>query len=98
MLFTRFDRNMIIKMMQAMDWRAFRHRYDDVKAARINEDFIFETARGWVQGYKGQWLIEDAERQRQSSDDGAFLRSFIPIKGDSGGADDRREGLDRRGS
>lgn len=47
---------------------------------RINEDFLYETHHGWVQGHKGQWLVELGEGIRCNLDHESFSRIYQPIK------------------
>lgn len=43
------------------------------------EDFLYETPQGWIQGYKGQWLVELGEGLRCNLDQEAFLRNYNPV-------------------
>lgn len=70
---------MIVKFGQTLEWKHFKRRNRHVKALRMIEDFMFETQHGWVQGYKGQWIVEFGEGLRCNLDDQAFVRSHQPI-------------------
>jgi hypothetical protein len=67
---------MIVKLGESLKWESFRKRSVYVKAVRMIEDFLFETTHGWVQGHKGQWLVEVDERVRHNLDNEAFLRTY----------------------
>jgi hypothetical protein len=69
---------MIVKFGQSLDWLTYERKSKSVKALRMKEDFLFETQRGWVQGYKGQWLVELGEGLRCNLDHEAFSRTYIP--------------------
>lgn len=47
---------------------------------RMIDDFLFETQHGWIQGHKGQWLVELGEGLRCHLDDEAFTRTYRPAK------------------
>ncbi len=58
----------------------FQKRSVHVKAIRMKEDFYFETSHGWVQGHKGQWLVELDERVRHNVDHESFNRTYRPYR------------------
>ena len=75
---------MIIKMGEQVEWQIFRSESENVKAIRIeHDDFLYETPRGWVKGFKGQWLVEMPGRIRHNLDHEAFERTYT---------DERRKG------
>lgn len=65
---------MIVKLGEILNWTNYQRRAAVVKAIQMTEDFLYETERGWVQGYKGQWLVESEERVRQAYDHHSFMR------------------------
>lgn len=71
---------MIVKMGESLLWEEYQKTTTVVRAIRLQEDFYYETRRGWVQGYKGQWLVELGEGLRVSLDHEAFERSYKPMK------------------
>ena len=72
--------SLIIKLLEEMKWLSFSRRSRFVKAIRLVEDSIFETQQGWVQGYKGQWLVEIGEKLRANYDHEAFIRIYRPAR------------------
>lgn len=74
---------MIVKLGENVEWKMFRRKSEFVKAIRMMEDFLFETSHGWVQGYKGQWLVEIGECARANMDHESFVRNY---------SDERRKG------
>lgn len=74
---------MIVKLGEPLEWQTYRSKSENVKAIRLREDFLYETAHGWVKGFKGQWLVESSERVRNNLDHEAFLRAY---------SDERRKG------
>ncbi len=68
---------MIIKLRQEMDWGNYESTGRVIRAIRLLDDFLYETCHGWVQGYKGQWLIECGESMRCALDDEAFRRHYL---------------------
>lgn len=71
---------MIIKLAQRLRGDKYHRRTKIVRAKRMNEDFLYETQQGWVQGHKGQWLVEIGERLRCNLDHEAFLRNYKPLE------------------
>ncbi len=71
---------MIIKLHDPIVVTQYRNRGHDVIALRMTADFMYETARGWHQGYKGQWLVEFGKGLRVAVDDEAFIRQYFPEK------------------
>ncbi len=71
---------MIVKLLEPFEWQRFASKKYEIKAVRMKEDFYFETARGWNQGHKGQWLIECGEALRFAIDDESFKRQYVPAK------------------
>ncbi len=67
---------MIYKLRQPLNGKTFTRSDMTVIAIRVKEDFMFETKRGWQQGYKGQWLVECGEDMRCAMDDEAFRRHY----------------------
>jgi len=65
---------LIVKLGETLKWKSYKRRTHFVKAIQMKEDFLYETERGWVQGHKGQWLVESEERVRHAYDHPAFLR------------------------
>lgn len=72
---------MIVKLAQSFNGELFKKKSRVVSAKRINEDFLYETQHGWVQGHKGQWLVEIGERLRCNLDNEAFVRCYKPAEG-----------------
>ena len=68
---------MIVKLGEAMPWQSYRRRSIYVKATQMKDDFLYETSYGWIQGYKGQWLLELGDRVRIHLDNEAFMRTHI---------------------
>ncbi len=75
---------MIVKLGESLQWKSFKRRSRYVKAIHMTTDFMYETERGWTQGYKGQWLVESDDRVRHSYDHPAFVRVYRAV--------DRRRG------
>ena len=67
---------MIVKLREPLAWERYESHSKLVRAIRINEDFLYETSRGYMQGRKGQWLIEHGESVRFAIDDESFKRQF----------------------
>lgn len=77
---------MIFKLEQSFEGTRYKRRSRVVHARRMGQDFLYETQHGWVQGHKGQWLVEIGERLRCNLDNEAFLRCHKPVE--AGEADD----------
>lgn len=71
---------MIVKLRQEMPWQLYRRPDGIVNAVRMNTDFLYETKQGWVQGHRGQWLVELGESLRCNLDHEAFLRIYVPVQ------------------
>ncbi len=67
---------MIIKARQRMEWSYFKRRSRLVKALRMKQDFLVECAQGWVQGKRGDWLVEVAPGMRFPADDRWFRLAY----------------------
>ncbi len=74
---------MIVKLGETLEWKTYRRKSEFVKAIQMPTDFMYETSHGWVQGYKGQWLVEIGERVRYAIDHESFNRTY---------SDERRKG------
>ena len=70
---------MIVKMAESLLGRRYKKHSAEVMARRMHRDFLFETPNGWVQGFKGQWLVELGSRLRCNLDNEAFLRAYTPV-------------------
>jgi hypothetical protein len=76
---------MIVKLGQPLEWAQFRSKQNVVKAIRItHDDFMYETKQGWMQGFRGQWLVEVGGYNRHACDDEHFNRLYIPMADDGG--------------
>jgi hypothetical protein len=71
---------MIIKATQRMEWDYFIRRSKLVKALHMRQDFLVECAQGWVQGKRGDWLVEVAPGMRFPADDKWFQMAYKPWK------------------
>ena len=70
----------IVKLAQQLKWGAYKNQKREVKAIHMREDFLYETQQGWIQGHKGQWLVELGEHLRCNLDNEAFLRHYRPAQ------------------
>jgi hypothetical protein len=75
---------MIVKLHEPLLVTQYRNRCHDVIALRMTEDFMYETSRGWQQGYKGQWLVEYGEGLRAAIDNESFVRQYVLEKASTG--------------
>lgn len=71
---------MIVKLAQSLEWTRHKRKSRVVMAFRFaREDFLYETQHGWIQGYKGQWLVEFGHGLRCNLDHESFVRYFTPM-------------------
>lgn len=67
---------MIIKLREPFEWAIFSVKNRTVRAVRLLEDSMCESITGWLQGVKGQWLVEYGEGMRCIIDDESFHRQY----------------------
>ena len=97
----------IIKMGQPLPAKAARYvrQQKCVFAVRVPEPFVVETWLGkWLEGQRGDWLIEIGNQIRFPVQENRFLAVYEPYDPAKHGAsefnewggDERRNGTDRR--
>jgi hypothetical protein len=87
---------MIVKIGQELKWELFVRQDKLVKALKMREDFMVETYldKAFLEGKRGDFLVEVAPGIRFPCPSKHFLESFVPI--DKNITEDRRSGQDRR--
>lgn len=72
--------SMIIKLTQEVPGQASYVRRDRaIKAVEMQEDFMVETWIGWVQGRRGDYLVEICDTLRFPVSAAAFLKEYAPF-------------------
>lgn len=74
---------MLIKLDQNLKWRNFRSKKRLVKAVKMREDFLLETSLGYVEGKRGDWVVEMGHKIRFPCDERVFLKSYHPLENDN---------------
>lgn len=87
---------MIVKLGEDPGFGSYASKDRAVKAIRMLEDFLVETALGFLQGKKGDYVVEIAPKVRFPCGAKEFLASYAPIAPDGCdrrcGIEDRRKG------
>ena len=84
---------MIVKLGEDPGFSNFASKERAVKAARMREDFLVETALGYLQGKRGDYVVEIAPKVRFPCAAKEFLAAYAPMAPDGC---DRRCGIDDR--
>jgi hypothetical protein len=72
---------MIIKLGHNPGFKRFASK-NRVKAVKLREDSLVETSLGFLQGKKGEFLVEAAPNIRFLCAEKVFLAQFRPVKSD----------------
>lgn len=86
---------MIVKLGEELDWDYWMRRENKVKVWKAHENFRAETSIGWIEGRKGDYLVEMAPGVRLVCNEETLLKSYVPIC-DKPDCSERRSGADRR--
>lgn len=67
-------------MGDSLPWVHYERQNRVVNAAKMPEDFLLETMHGWIQGKRGDWIVEVDDIVRFAIHDSWFIRIYALCK------------------